>query len=472
MHLRDVLALAFLSGAAPAVAQEAGAALDEPAPESPPMTAARYDEDFSYLRDPRQRSGAWWERFKLIPIDENAWAYLTLGDDARLRFELYRDDQFGSTPLATDTRLRYRHMPSIGLSLGPNVRLFAQAIFAFSSRDEATKHPATDETGGDVLQALALMRLPLEALGEVTLQAGRQVLEYGSGRIINTGPNIRLSFDGAVARWEREGLRVDAFYLRPVRSSFDWLDNEGDEARRLWSTYGTVTFREAPRAGIDLFYLGYENEAAAFHQGEAQEWRHTLGTRLFGTEGPLHIDLEGHLQLGTFGDAPIFAWGVLFQSRYTFWGVPLEPWLGTRLTALSGDQDPEDPALNTYNALFPEGGYHGETGVIGPGNLLAAHQTVGVDLGDGFTTSLTGILFFRQSLGDGTYGLGGNLLRSPGGSDAHYIATQGELAFGWAPNPYLYVHLLMGALLPGQYIADTGPARTVYIITSHVQYSF
>src|SRR4051812_41278926 len=41
----------------------------EQAPPSPPkITPLKYTEDYSYLRDPKHGSGAWWEPFKFISL--------------------------------------------------------------------------------------------------------------------------------------------------------------------------------------------------------------------------------------------------------------------------------------------------------------------------------------------------------------------------------------------------------------------
>lgn len=55
----------------------------------PPFTPMRYNEDYSYLRDPSLRSGAWWERLKYLPLDSRGWAWLSLGDEIRFRYERY-----------------------------------------------------------------------------------------------------------------------------------------------------------------------------------------------------------------------------------------------------------------------------------------------------------------------------------------------------------------------------------------------
>jgi hypothetical protein len=63
----------------------AGAQTSDVRPDPPAIGPLRSDEDYSYLRDPGNRSGDWWERWKFISLDELDWAYLVLGDEERLR---------------------------------------------------------------------------------------------------------------------------------------------------------------------------------------------------------------------------------------------------------------------------------------------------------------------------------------------------------------------------------------------------
>jgi hypothetical protein len=139
---------------------------------------------------------------------------------------------------------------------------------------------------------------------------------------------------------------------------------------------------------------------------------------------------------------------------------------------LSGDREPHDGVLGTFNAMFPEGGYYGETGVVGPGTLLGVHQALGIELGSGVTAKLAGMLFWRESLGDGIYGIGGQVVRPSGGSSSRFIGTQGELTLSWVQSRNLSFYAVGGILLPGAFIADTGPAETVYFFASHTQYAF
>src|SRR6266542_2901134 len=64
----------------------------------------------------------------------------------------------------------------------------------------------------------------------VVLQAGRQELNYGSGRLVSVreGPNVRQSFDGAKLKIKFGAWRIDAFAARPDLDKPGFFDNVPD----------------------------------------------------------------------------------------------------------------------------------------------------------------------------------------------------------------------------------------------------
>jgi hypothetical protein len=429
----------------------------------PAIMSPRYTEDYSYLRDPDNRSGAWWEPLKFIPLDAAGSAYLTVGDEMRLRYERFWNNQFGSAVKPDEGYLRFRALPYADLHVGPDVRVFGQLIAAWAARSDRTKSPFTDETGVDLLQGFADWRLPLPAGSRVTLRGGRQVMEYG--RLISTGPNIRTSFDGGLVRWEIGDWRVDGFYVRPVEPEFDWFDDHADGSRKLWSVYSTRALpRIGPGSGLDLYYIGYENDAALFNQGAGNERRHTFGTRFFSSGGPWSWDVEANVQTGDFAGGDILAWSFDTAVRRTFETVPLTPYVGVQANAISGDEDPNDRTLGTFNAMFPTTEYFGEIGQIGPANLINLGPVIGIDLGSGWTLTGAGVFYWRESLDDGIYGSAVNLLRPDGGSRARYIGTQAEAALGWEVSRNLSFRAVYSVFEPGRFIEDTGPAKAVHYV--------
>src|SRR3954447_11889322 len=58
-----------------------------PSPNPPPYTLLRFNEDHSYLANPRNRTD-FFDPVKYIPLDpSNPSGYLTLGGEVRLRYE-------------------------------------------------------------------------------------------------------------------------------------------------------------------------------------------------------------------------------------------------------------------------------------------------------------------------------------------------------------------------------------------------
>src|SRR5690242_12812166 len=53
----------------------------------------RYDEDYTYLRDPAKRTD-FWDPIKYIPLNSDGDWYLSLGGEARERYEMYNNNRW------------------------------------------------------------------------------------------------------------------------------------------------------------------------------------------------------------------------------------------------------------------------------------------------------------------------------------------------------------------------------------------
>jgi hypothetical protein len=438
----------------------------------PKLTNQRYNEDYSYLRDPANRTGTWWEKFKYIPLDITGNAYLTLGLEFRLREEAYRNFNWGE--VSVDNYQWYRVMPYADLHLGPNLRLFGQLIGAWATGKE-TNVNGVDETGFELLQGFADVKTPLGDDADLTLRAGRQLLSYGSERLISLryGPNVLRSFDAGLASVEATPWRVDGFYARPVRNKVDSLNDGFDPDRSVWSLYATRRLDEiSPDSGLDVYYIGYQNAQAEFNQGSGEELRHTVGSRLFGEAQGWDWNFEGMLQFGRFDGGNIRAWSVASDTGYTFQGLAYSPRIGLKANIISGDRNSNDSNLQTFNPLFPKGKYFGEIGLIGPLNLINAHPNITLHLDECWTLQVGAVFYWRESLGDGIYDASGNLVRPADGSLSRYIGTQADVVLGWEPVRGFTVELAYSAFVPGRFIENTGPSKTAHFIGLEAEVKF
>ncbi len=423
------------------------------------QTNLRYDEDWSVLSD-APREG--WRAAKYLPLAKDGSAYLTLGGEARARFEGFDDNLWGDPPAPDDGYLWLRVMPHADLHAGP-ARIFVQGIAGYARGVGAGKG-SVDETGIDLLQGFADVRVPLGDRGSLTLRGGRELVALGSERLVGIryGPNIPQAFDGVRAIVDHGPIRVDAFHLRPVAVSGGDFDDRTSKTRRLDGLYATVT--PVDGIGIDAYWLGYTNEGARFGGRTGHEARDTFGLRFFGKRGDLGWNWEVMLQRGRFDDDRIRAWSLATETAWSFPQVPLKPRLRLRANIASGDRDATDERLGTFNALFPKGKYFGELSPIGPRNIVNLHPSIDFDLGKGVTVELVAARFWRESRGDGIYDIPGSLIRAAGGSDARHIGDQIEISAGWQASALLSFTASLSAFHPGSYIRDTGPACTIHMV--------
>jgi hypothetical protein len=437
-------------------------------PALPPITPVRYTEDYSAAPP----------SLKHIPLGDGGDSYLSLGIEFRLRYELYLDNVWGQGPQDSDGYLWERAMPYADLHLGPNFRAFGQLVSAFEWGD-ATGFKPPDEDRLDLLQAFVDVRIPIGEDRSLLFRPGRQILRYGSERLIGMryGANVPLPFDAALARFESGSWRIDAFYGHPIATERGEWDDQWDDTQALWSLYATRALPSiAKRAGIDAYYIGYSDEGARFAQGPGEELRHTLGVRFYGEKSGFDWDVEGFYQFGQYdmaaSDGNISAWAVGSNIGYTFNGAPLRPRVGLKANIISGDDDPDDADLQTFNSLFPKRKYFGEMGLIGPYNLIDVHPSLGLQLTNKTSLELASVFYWRYSTNDGIYNTPGNVIRTGFDTDARFIGTQLEAALTHRFSRELEVSATYEIFLPGTFVEKTGPDEVVHFLGIELLYRF
>jgi hypothetical protein len=438
---------------------------------APTLTVERYSEDWSHLADPRTQTGNWTERFKYIPLREDGSIYLTTGAEARSRYEGYDNPNWGSTP--DDGYVWHRLMPYADLHVG-SVRVFGQPIIsAISGAKNRARTPA-DTTGVDVLQLFVEAELEVAEGTSVRMSAGRKLLSLGAGRFISAryGPGIPQAFDGIDASVGGKTRRLRVFQFRPVETSSKDFDDRGSRQKSIWGVYGTQTLGKDRSAGIDVYYLGFRDRRAVYAQGAGRQTLHTFGTRVYGASGSWNWNVEAALQRGSFAGRRTSGWGLASEVGYQIKAMSLKPELRLAADIVSGDRDPKDPTLGTFNPLFPNGKYLGALTPVGPRNLIHLRPSAALHPSDDTQISLTAAAFWRQSTGDGVYSVPGRVLRSGTGSRARYIGKQVELAGAWQATREFNLSASASVFDPGAFIQETGPARFIKMISTTANFRF
>lgn len=461
--------------ASPAPAPTAGV-VESAGGDRPAFRLLRSEEDWSALRDPARRTDLW-DPLKYVPPRGRDDTYLTLGGETRQWFESFHDDTFGLGPgdrRGNNTYFLQRYLLHGDLRLGPDLRLFGQAVSGFEDGRVGGPRPDIDRNQFDLHQGFVDWRWPTDGADAVTWRLGRQEFEYGTGRLVDVreGPNLRLAFDAARFLATAGAWAVDGWWAKPVRNRPGTLDDDPSPDESFWGVYGVRPAGDGDRLTLDLYYLGYENRAAVFAQGAGGELRHSVGTRAWGKPGRWEYNLEYVGQFGTFAGGRIAAWTAAHAARYTFADLPLKPRPGLRFDVASGDGDASSRTLNTFNPLFPSGSYFNLTGPFGPQNVIDLHPTLDLTVTEALRLSADWNFFWRQRTADGVYRLSGDPIVGAQGSRARYVGSSPAVTAVWSPAAHVtalasYVHVF-----PGAFLTEATPGEAVDYVTTRLTYRF
>jgi hypothetical protein len=348
------------------------------------------------------------------------------------------------------------------------VRIFGELKSNFEQNREPRPLPA-DVDRLDIHQAFVDL-----GAGSSYARLGRQELLYGSGRRISprNGPNVRGNFDAIRVTTPVADGRADAFVFRPVSIDPGVFDDGAIKTELYWGLYGDAKLPAFAPFGIDVYYIGARREGARFNQGVATEHRHSIGGRLFGKSGAWDFDHELTAQWGSFGQGAIKAWALQSESGYTWVGAPFKPRGSLRLTFGSGDRDPVDADLETFNSLFTRGGAVTEAFNFSPANIMHSRVALDVELAPALTAVIALETMWRTSRRDGVYGPGGNLLRTSSGSQARHVGNDIDVIAVWRIDRHMAFSLQLGHFFGGQFLDESGTPHDSSFATLTFFYRF
>jgi hypothetical protein len=460
----------------------------QPMPPGPPPNPVRplltpvnqADEDFSFLANPAYRTDPW-DPLKYQPLNRNGDYYLTYWLENRSEYEWFQNEMWGEGPQTISGYWLQRVIPAVGVTLGSHFRIYSAFQYAKEMGNNAGPRPHIDEDQGDFHEAFVDVSTGLDDVRSITVRLGQQELVYGTGRLVdnNEGVNVKSSFYGARLIAKTETLRLEVFGVKPTNENTGTFDDGPSLQQTFWGAYGTVPLPLVDRTGeADLYYLGIDTTRAFYESGSGREIRNSLGTRLFnhqpGAPFSPGLDYNWELvyQVGSFGSNTISAWTVASETGFTF-PARFLPRLALRADVASGAQNSKGGTLNTFNPLFPRGAYFGpKLTMFGPYNLFDVHPVLMLTLLQNLTCDFDWGWFWRESLNDGVYAIGGSLLRPSDGSRARYIGNQANFELDWALDAHTTIALNLAGFITGGFLEDTGPAGNVAFSNVGITYMF
>src|SRR6185503_8176403 len=245
-HFLIVTVLAVITSAIQAAEPKA----QPPAP--PPYTINRWNEDWTYLRNSTHTD--FFDPIKYIPLGNDPSWYLSLGGQARYRYENFHNLNFDPPsppgPAQDDNGYHLiRFLAHADLHLGRNIRVFGQV--KSSMEDDREGGPRlVDADEFDVHQLFVDFKYDFAAKDSMTVRLGRQELLYGAQRFISPldWVNTRRTFEGGKLATSFGNWAVDLFWVHPVdieKEEWNWSDKDTSFA----GAYATIGLPELINKG-------------------------------------------------------------------------------------------------------------------------------------------------------------------------------------------------------------------------------
>ncbi len=334
------------------------------------------------------------------------------------------------------------------------------------------------------------------------LKIGRQILQYGSERLV--GPldwsNFARSFDAAKLRYQAKDWSIDAFAatvavnIRSQYNQSDLLNGTETERGQVFSGLYFTSTSLVPIQTTDFyaFYLdqnsGPPSRPAAYGTDTSF---FTLGARVQSKPGVFHhepatasdskatadgksapppapprkavgFDYDGEFvfETGKAGGLDLTAFAVHAGLGYTF-SVPWTPRLGIEYNYASGDQNPNDGNIQTFQNLFPTN--HLRYGIMDEFSWQNMHNpaiTVTATPCKTLTAQLEFHGFWLANTNDFWYQANGTSTVRPLNAAArgasHFAGTELDFVLTWKPFKQLAFQGGYSHFFAGKYLEDTG----------------
>ena len=450
-----LLAMAVL----PAMAQERPANPYRPNPA---------DEDWTFLKTTPKTD--LWDPLKYIPLGPEDWS-LTLSGELRLRPEGFRVRETAGRESVRDNYLLQRYLAGADLRMGRRLRVFGEVQSGIINGSLRSPRP-TDANSVDLHQAFVEWQQPV-GTGQLRLAAGRQEMEIGSSRLISASPglNVKRSFDGASVSYRRASWVIAAGAAQLVGLSSGAFDDRPDAGQKFWGVAAARRGTLLGRSELGGYYLGIDRTLSMYVQGLGSELRHTAGVKWAGgSRFDLNYDMV--FQWGDFAGAPVRAWAVASETGYRWPRVRWRPRVSVRSDVASGDADPADPRLQSFNPLFPGNSYSGAVGLLGPTNLTDFTPALTVIPHRALVVGVEAPSYWRTSTADGVYATDLRVLVPARAGTGRYIGTNPGVLVVWRATPHLEVQGAITRFLSGGFLADTFVANGFGFYSATARYRF
>jgi len=439
----------------PGALPEARAADDD----RPAYHVLRQNEDWSFLADHEGETDLF-DPIKYIPLTDDGQLWMSLGGQIRERLEGWNDNVFGQ-PAGSDpddVLLLSRFLFHGDVHMTDMFRVFVQGKSSLSTRTNLdARNRKLDRDQIDLQNAFGEIAVPIDDV-HVRLRGGREELLFGKQRLVSPldWANTRRTFDGVNARVKAGRWSTTGFWTKPVQVKKNSFNKNGNDFYGLYATATDLVGLD----GLDLYWLDLDRGQRTFNGTTGSETRHTLGVRAWGgvRDTSVYYDGEFAYQFGDVGSADVNAFMItgLVGTKLDF------GWLTPKVEAgfgyASGDDNPGDNDVETFNQLFPLGhAYLGYIDVVGRQNIIDMRLSSFFDVFFDIGGKLDFHYFWRADDDDALYNAGGGVVRAGNLGSSNDVGAELDLTFKRALTKHLKAIFGYSHFFAGDFIEQSGP---------------
>lgn len=380
-------------------------------------------------------------------LNENLPSWISLGAQSRFRSEGQRG--IGFQDGRDQDFLLIRNRLSIEIQPASWLRFFGEG--------QDARSVGIPSPNGSVKDTFDLRQAWVSIGSESSwwdLRVGRQMIAYGTERVIGAAEwgNTARVFDAARLSIHNKESKVDIFSASVVNNEATEFDHheQGNNLHGIYGSLGGVL----PQGKLEPFLLYRTNHAA-----RSNSW--TGGLRTTGSIGPKWTyELEAIRQNGALPGKDLQSWAATAQVQRFLTASPWRPSIMGEYNFASGDPNPNDSVVNTYDQLYPTNhGIYGFTDQVGRRNTKNARTGLWLRPRKGLVVRSEFHAFWLATRYDAFYSAGGGVSvpAVTGGASATHIGN--ELNFGaeYIVNHYYTLGAQYGHLYPGAFIKRYSP---------------
>jgi hypothetical protein len=328
-----------------------------------------------------------------------------------------------------------------------------------------------------------LMFEPLQ-LNKASIKVGRQEFSYGAQRLLGAfnWSNVAQTFDGGKAgfHFAPAHLSVDLFGgdkspIKSPREADDLFDASVKE--RIYGYYASA--KEFGETLIEQYWINRQSwkNISFGPNGSSEVNNHTVGGRLKKTfKNGIDYELELARQFGNFRDRDVEAMMGVGIIGYTWEYNPWKPRVGFEFDYGSGDSDPTDSSMKTFDNLYPTNHlFYGFADFISLQNLNDYRYQFSFKPHKKWKVQTDLHMIYLDTPKDSWYNVGRGVARTAaaGSRDVDpHVGNEIDLIVDYKVNDYASMHLGYSHFFAGKYLQATGANDDADYIYAQTTVSF